>query len=415
MSDIHPDAAGATQEPASSSPKSILVIGGQSLQRAISPKYVDFCGCDFVSILEFQNFGDYKAVIYWPDETALELPGKSSVWNRLKLANPQWPKINPNYWVPVDIRQRPQKKAATTGGRGKLTIELLPLTSQKEAELLWMQRHERTLCYPRLRTLLSHVTHGQMVICVAPARLPNEDPFRWLAPSLFIEAENNRKVEAQFASNPSANGAYQLLSAITKSIGSWGCNFTLLVWDTFFAREPVEDTWQGLLEMQETISGGLYCDAYRGDGLADFLDQAVTIQAGHLSHDERIKSIVFTSGSGGLVLIPEPQTPAKLVEAIRDFLSSSSKAKCKTCGWRHDSDFNYMATGQQEFKLNPAQAAFVKKLHDGLERGDSMLPSKDNLVGYPTVLELFKNSPNGVHTCKAIIERRYGLAGLRTA
>jgi hypothetical protein len=416
MSDASQDVPGAAQEPASPSPKPILVIGGHALQEGISAKYVDFCGCDFASILQAQSFSDYKVVIYWPDETALELPKTFDEWKRLKNANTGWPSINPGYWSLATDDLPTPKTASASGKKGKTPAAAPVPTEEDLVRQKRLQRHERTLCYFKLQELLECIIHGQLVVCVASDRLPNEDPFRWITTTLFIEASHNRNVKEQFIYNPSAPAAFQLLSEISKSIGAWNCRFQLMVFGESLARGPREDTWQGQLEMdQDVLEGDLYRDAYLMGGVAEHQDQPVTIQAGHLNLKKEIKSMVFISGEGGLLLIPEPQTPAKLVEAVRAYMSSSSTAHCKVCGWQHDARFNDITVGERKFTLNTPQAALVGKLHVSLVGGKRMLPAKDVLEDYPTVLEVFRHSPDGKETCVALIARSYGMIGLKTS
>jgi hypothetical protein len=79
------------------------------------------------------------------------------------------------------------------------------------------------------------------------------------------------------------------------------------------------------------------------------------------------------------------------------------------------SDVSCVCVGEREFTLNTQQAALVKKLHVGLVGGKLMLPAKDVLDRYPTVLEVFRHSPNGKETCVALIARSYGMVGLKTS
>ena len=70
--------------------RDILVLGGRALEVEAARSSVDFCACDFVSTMGARPFSDYRAVVYWPDTTALELPLTYPEWRTIQQQHQDW-------------------------------------------------------------------------------------------------------------------------------------------------------------------------------------------------------------------------------------------------------------------------------------------------------------------------------------
>ena len=324
MSAASPDVPGVAQELAGPTPKPILIIGGRGLQKKISSRVVDFCGCDGKSLNKFRKFSDYKIVIYWPDRTVLE---------------------------------------------------------QDDADY-----------FIKLQQLMVCTAHGQLVVCVVSSSLASPaSPFRWITPSLCIFTAPNNSVQESFKITGLEHTAYRLLREVSNAIDVWWCQFVIMRWKEHLPKKPQHDTWGALRGDPSDRTWNVDHLARTGELLKDCPDQPVTIQAGHFNLTKEIKSIVITANEGGLLLIPEPQSPAKLVDAVRKYLTGSNATKphtasasddvfkpsavkprlplCQTCGMFHSpTDFSQIQRHLQlvPFSLNGTQATIIKKLHNAL-------------------------------------------------
>lgn len=284
----------------------------------------------------------------------------------------------------------------------------------------------------KLQQLMVCAAHGQLVVCVVSASLLSPaSPFRWITPSLCIFTAPNNSVQENFKTTDLEHTSYRLLREVSNSIDLWWCQFVIMRWKEHLPKEPQHDTWGALRGDPSDRTWNVDHLARTGELLKDCPDQPVTIQAGHLNLTREIKSIVITANEGGLLLIPEPQSPSMLVEAVRKYLPISLTTpqgdvpahvaehrqvslkprfpRCQICGMFHDSgDFTEIwvpGLGSPYYLTNESQTQVIATLHAALSKEDKWVYKGEtkNIGEYKNLKEPFRNARNGSAIFAALV------------
>jgi hypothetical protein len=350
--------------------KDILVLGGRALEGAAAQAKADYCACDFVSVMGARPFSDYRAVVYWPDDTALELPPTYEAWQSIRQRHPNWSGIPAAFWtVREQVRAR-EEPNVTPSEFPQYNLES-PDPGDRADLLL---RAVRSGCFPRLREMTKSALNGQGIICVLPTAAMRPDNYTWITPVIDIIPEKHSLVVPQkfppdFSVQPSLK---HMCKEAARHILAWPYSFSTHLVSTWNEPFHAKFPWRELFPAQPNFFAA-YPDIIYGD----YADEDVRILAPHMTNDGQAKSVLLLMKDGFVLFIPEPTSIEILVQLLRrSWLAKTAmpSTRCSTCRWRHrPDDFTELIhpkTGER-LRLNAeTQAPIIERLHDSLEEND---------------------------------------------
>lgn len=383
--------------------KDILILGGRALEVAAAQAKADFCACDFVSVMGARPFSDYRAVVYWPDHTALELPATHEAWRSIRQQHPDWPDFHANYWTVRDQVNAGKIPNVIPEDFPHYNLEA-PDPGDRAGLLL---RAVRSGCFPRLREMTQSALNGQGIICVLPTTGMRPVDYTWITPVIDITARTHTLVVDQKLPDRFSvrSPLKRLCKEIARHISDWPYSFsTHLVskWNApLFSQYP----WREFFPEQPNFFAA-YPDIIYGDSA----DEDVCILAPHMTNDGQAKSALLLMKDGFTLFIPEPTSLDVLVQLVRrSWLAKAAvpATPCSICKWRHrPDDFTEIInpqTGKSFFLNQQFQAPLIERLHARREDSEDLVDFRYLALGtYKTPGDGFRGKSS--HTFDLLVK-----------
>jgi len=310
----------------------ILLIGGPV---ELSDSRVTRVPCDLAGIMTAPAFRDYPVVIYWPDESFASLPRTRKAWKDARSRNPSLPEIPAGYWA---NRRKPLPGEIFWDGAANEVEHATDSYKQQSLsprEALWsrltakidhrghaeeIDRFLRYTCLEKLMTLALGVQVGQTVVAVVAHHHRSAHAYAWISDNIRIYDRQDQQVHATDLDGSGLATTHGLVEAVGDAITEWPIVFQLGGMPDVASRSRWEGPWAEQMVSSfgddDDFAAEFFSSANRPPSID--IEGRVLICAGHRAFDQAAKSLVFASGRGVLLLVPEPRSLQSLLQALKE-------------------------------------------------------------------------------------------------
>lgn len=375
----------------------ILLIGGP--EAAELPLSHDFqrIGCDMPSILSAPDLYDFDSVIFWPNSFYLNR-GKPEDWD---LGRARSSKPPPHFWtIPEDLIHKKEPPIFIEFNWHEEIFSNNCRHSHQSGDLknniglkdaLLRTRILELRCFERLHEIISGAVHGAVSFVVANGS--RCDALSWISPSLTIQpADPGARMQKSGIKSLNNSTTATMLELVDKIVTTWNIDFLLCPQEPDYPLERLDTTsisgdpnatklnWrtllQGVTRMLDEFKELTFYNCMFGDYYFqshDALTAELTLIRSHMGRNDNAKSLVFSTGCGAIIAIPEPTSLKDLVDGIRRRISTEAHEMRTSCGLKEDhAPSREATTASSEGHTSPDMAtvktAELQQLHDELKR-----------------------------------------------